>query len=197
MKGFELKVVELQELRAAHKSTRSVSASDAYKLNAIILLGSGWEVYEVAEVLLLDDETLRSYVEKCREHGIDEVLKANYRGQQYQLNEEQSRILYAELDAHIHLPTDSIIEFIKQIFNIEYSKSGITDLLHRLGYVYKKTKLILGKSDTQAQGEFIGHYKDYMIKDENKVEEFFSDSVYPEHNTTAYGWMKKRRRTTT
>jgi len=192
MKGFKLSAKKIQELHAAHKAARRTFAREAYKINSIILLGSGWEINEVAEALLLDDETLRSYVKKYREHGIEGAIKTNYHGRECQLNEEQSRVLCAELDAHIHLTTDSIIEFIKQVFNVEYSRSGITDLLHRLGYVYKKPKLVPGKMDAQAQEEFIEYYEDFMEKKPANIEVLFADGVHPEHNTmAAYGWIKK------
>lgn len=192
MKGFELTAKELQKLRAAHKSARSVSARDAYKINAIILLGSGWDIDEVTEALLLDDETLRSYVKKYREHGIESILKTNYLGSKGRLNEKQLRILCEELDTHIHIATDSIIEFIKLKFNVEYSTSGVTDLLHRLGYVYKKPKLVPGKMDAQAQEEFIECYEEFMAKKPPEIEVLFADGVHPEHNTmAAYGWIKK------
>ena len=48
-------------LRSAHRAERNRRA--AYKINAVILLGTGWTLAEVSEALLLDDETLRSYVE--------------------------------------------------------------------------------------------------------------------------------------
>lgn len=192
MKEFKLTAMELQELYAAHKAARCVCARDAYKINAIILLGSGWEIDEVATALLLDDETLRSYIKKYKAYGIEGILKTNYRGSECQLNEEQLCKLRKELDTNIHTVTDSIIDFIKREFSIEYSKSGITDFLHRLGYVYKKPKLVPGKMDTQAQEEFIDYYEDFMLNKSPDTEVFFADGVHPEHNTTAaYGWIKK------
>lgn len=52
MNGFYLTPAQLSELRMAHKSEcykRSV-----YKINAVILLGSGWKLKEVREALLLE-----------------------------------------------------------------------------------------------------------------------------------------------
>ena len=56
MQGFYLTPDQLAELRIAHKS-ESYKRS-AYKINAIILLGTGWKLKEVKEALLLDEETL-------------------------------------------------------------------------------------------------------------------------------------------
>ena len=64
MKDFHLSLGQIAGLRAAHRAERNRRA--AYKINAVILLGTGWTLKDVKEALLLYDETLRSYVEKCQ-----------------------------------------------------------------------------------------------------------------------------------
>lgn len=52
MKGFDLTPSEIQELRAAHRSAKSKkNVTAAYKINSIILLGTGWSLQEVSEAL--------------------------------------------------------------------------------------------------------------------------------------------------
>jgi hypothetical protein len=87
MKDFWLSNEQLAELRAAHRSERNKHA--AYKIKAVILLGSGWRVNQVKEALLLDDETLRSYVEKYQSGGIEALVKTHYLGRLSQLDEIQ------------------------------------------------------------------------------------------------------------
>ena len=66
------------------------------------------------------------------------------------------------------------------------------DLLHRLGYEYKKPKLVPGNPDVDAQEEFIKHYEKLMDNKASDVEVLFMDAVHPEHNTmAAYGWIKR------
>ena len=76
MKNFWLTGEELRELRIAHRAECNCTA--AYKINAIILLGSGWNLDQVKEALLIDDETLRSYVEKYKTGGIKKLTETNY-----------------------------------------------------------------------------------------------------------------------
>ena len=85
MKGFYLKDNELVVLKKAHKEERNLHA--AYKINAVILLGTGWKLKQVKEALLLDDETLRSYVEKYREGGVQKLIFTKYKGARSQLDE--------------------------------------------------------------------------------------------------------------
>lgn len=190
MKGFSISSEEIQELRAVHRLSHN--KKHAYKINAIILLGSGWTLEEVSEALLLDHETLRKYVASYRSGGLEELLTTHYKGSSPKLTEDQIEQLCAELDQNIYPSTKAIQEYIKKTFKIKYTISGLTDLLHRLGYVYKKPKLIPNNPDIEAQSIFISQFLEFM---ENKPENhavFFMDAVHPVHNTLAgYGWIRR------
>jgi len=69
MKGFHLNPEQVDELRAAHEAERNRNV--AYKINAVIFLGTGWKLKDVKAALLLDDETLRSYIKKYQSSGIN------------------------------------------------------------------------------------------------------------------------------
>jgi transposase len=190
MKGFELTKAELLLLRQAHKSEHYKRS--AYKINAVILLGSDWTLEEVKEALLLDDETLRSFVRKYQTGGLAELLKADYKGSQPLLSVQQIEQLCQALNEKIYLTTQSVIDYVEKSFSISYSQSGMRDLLHRLAYEYKKPKLVPGHPDPQAQEIFAGQYEAFMLKKPDNVEVLFMDAVHPQHNTmAAYGWIKR------
>jgi len=65
MLNFELSGEEIQFLHAAHKEAkRTKDVNAAYKIHAVILLGSGMTCEEVAEVLFLNIDTLSNYIKK-------------------------------------------------------------------------------------------------------------------------------------
>lgn len=193
MKDFWLTNEELNELRTAHRAERNRNA--AYKINAVILLGTGWKLKQVKDALLIDDETLRSYVEKYRSGGIKKLLETNYQGRDCHLNDSQLDQLISELESKIYLTTNAVIEFAKHAFEVEYSPSGMRDLLHRLGYEFKKPKLVPGNPDHCAQEEFAKYYEEFMETKPADVEVLFIDAVHPEHNTmAAYGWIKRGKK---
>ena len=163
MKGFNLSTQELLVLRTAHRVAKSKSASSAYKINAVILLGTGWTLNKVKDALLLDDETLRNYVDKYRNGGVNSLLKTNHQGRDSLLSESQQAIIADELDREIYITTQSVIEFIKKEFGIVYTLSGMRDFLHRIGYEYKKPKLVPGNPDVDAQEEFVKYYEKFII----------------------------------
>lgn len=192
MKGFTLTTGELEMLRSAHRDAKRTNAHAAYKINAVILLGTGWPLKKVKNALLLDDETLRSYVGKYRDGGIESLLETNHKGRDCFLTKSQEETLRLELEETIHLTTQSVIKFVNEQFGIQYSASGMRDYLHRLGYEYKKPKLVPGNPDLDAQEEFIKHYESFMQSKPADAEVLFLDAVHPEHNTmAAYGWIRR------
>jgi len=192
MKGFILAEEDLELLRLALNEAKRKTASLAYKINAVILLGTGWTVKKVKGALFFDDETLRGYVERYREGGIEKLVETNYKGRASHLTKPQIEKICEELDAEIHLTTYSVMEFVKTEFGIVYSVSGMRDLLHRLGYEYKKPKLVPGNPDFDAQEAFIKQYEEFIQTKPHDAEILFMDAVHPEHNTmAAYGWIKR------
>ena len=45
--------------------------------------------------------------------------------------------------------------YIQETFAILYTTKGVVNLLHRLGFAYKKPKLIPGKADAEKQKAFL------------------------------------------
>lgn len=193
MKGFTLTAEEIQELRVAHReAVKRKDARAAYKLNAVILLGMGWSTEEVAEALLLDDETLRNYVKKYQKSGFNGLIETFHLGGFTKLSAEQISQLCVELDNNIYTSTKDICFYVQAQWGCTYTISGMTDLLHRLDYVYKKPTLVPAQPHVEAQELFLKQFNGFM---ENKREDeavVFVDAMHPVHNTVAsYGWIRK------
>jgi len=62
MIGYRLSKQELTNLRAAHR--RALHVGEAFGINAVILLGKGRAAAVVAEVLLIDPDTARTYFKR-------------------------------------------------------------------------------------------------------------------------------------
>ena len=190
MSEFFLTDDQLTELRHCHRRERNRKV--AYKINAIILLGTGWALKDVESALLISDDTLRSYLDKYKSGGIAKLTQTDHKGSASFLSEDQQKALIQELEREIYLTTHSIVAYVKEAFSVDYSVSGMRDLLHRLGYEYKKPKLIPGNPDREAQEDFAGYYEQFMASKPANEEVLFLDAVHPEHNTmAAYGWIKK------
>ncbi|MCH9691205.1 MAG: transposase [Gammaproteobacteria bacterium] len=66
------------------------------------------------------------------------------------------------------------------------------DLLHRLGYEFKKPKLVPDTPNREDQEIFVEQYEQFMKEKPDDEDVFFIDAVHPEHNTmAAYGRIKR------
>ena len=190
MKGFHLTKKQLADLHAAHRCEHNKRF--AYRIHAVILLGTGYTLKKVKKVLFIDDDTLRNYVNNYRIDGLVGLLSDNRSGKASKLSHDQINVLKLELDTNLHLDTLSVINFVKKTLGVRYSCSGMRDLLHRIGYVYKKPKLTPGNPDGDEQEIFSEQYEAFMLSKPDDVEVVFVDAVHPEHNTLAgYGWIKR------
>ena len=102
--------------------------------------------------------------------------------------------LCRELEENLYSTSAEVAEYIKKCFGVEYSPEGVVDLLNRLGFTYKKPKLVPSKANNEAQEVFVkklNALNDGLKKDELLL---FGDAVHPQHNTKiAYGWIRKGR----
>ncbi len=190
METFSLTPQEVMTLRHVHR--QMAHRTDAYRINAIILLGTGWSQVQVSEALLLDERTIRRYVQAYRDGGIDRLLEVRYQGSQCLLNPEQIFQLDVHLQTNLYTHARDIRQFIETTFGVVYSISGVTELLSRIGFVYKKPKHVPSKADIQRQKDFITEYQE--LKETKAPEDpiYFMDAVHPQHNSVpAYGWIKK------
>jgi transposase len=71
MSDFQLTSKEIATLKTFHRTLRDKRF--AYRVNAIILLGTGRSVSEVAEVLLIDETTVYNWLEKYQSGGKEEL----------------------------------------------------------------------------------------------------------------------------
>lgn len=190
MEAFSLTPREVEALRQIHRQMSH--RTDAYRINAIILLGTGWTQAEVGEALLLDERTIRRYVQAYRDGGVDALLEVRYQGSQGYLSEEQIQQLDCHLQEHLYCHVHEIQRYIENTFGVEYSISGVTELLNRMDYVYKKPKHVPGKANRQAQEDFVAQYEKLKKKKAPENPIYFMDGVHPQHNSApAYGWIKK------
>jgi len=197
MKGFELTPQQQQELRSALRAARnSNQAKASVRINALLLLGTGMSLQEVSDVLFLDEDTLSGYAKRYQSGDLKSVLKNSHKGSDSKLSQQQIDALVKELGSRIYLTTSAVCSFVEDSFGIKYSASGMTELLKRLGFTYKKPVIKPGKPDFDKQEEFLKQFSEFM---QNKAENeavFFVDAVHPAHNSMpAYGWMKKGERT--
>jgi len=190
MLDYTLPDWKIKQLKKFHKTLKH--KHEAYRVHAVILLGSGWTPSQVAEALLISEGSVRTYFKDFKQYGKDELIKRDYTGKESFLSEEQEQELSQHLEDTLYQRSQDIQHHIAKKYKVQYSRSGLNDLLHRLGFTYHKPKPVPSKVDPHLQELFLRKYRRLrQTMDETDVL-LFADAVHPTYNTViSYGWIKK------
>lgn len=192
MKDYTLLTEKILELEKIHRSLRDKRQADRVK--AVVALAKGWSAAQIAEILLLDEKTSRTYFDRYQQGGLPALLDDNYPGAEPKLDEHQMSELEAYLEEHILPDAKSVIARIDQQYGVRYSVTGVTALLHRLDFSYKKPTHVPGKQDPAQQQVFLKEYERIKACKGRNDPIYFADATHPQHNSiAAYGWIKKGR----
>lgn len=190
MEDFDLTPSERAALREAHRLTHD--KREAYRINVVLLLGTGWTQRQVAQALMLDEGTQREYVRRYREGQLQGLVRMDHHGSVPRLEESQRAELEGELSRTLYVRAGDLALWVKGRFGVEYTVGGMTRLLHRMAYTYKKPKVVPGKADASAQSQWIEEYEQLKQSKAGNDPIYFMDAVHPQHNVEAgYGWIKR------
>jgi len=181
---------EKNQIKQLHSTCKQRKYAD--RLKAILLLDKGLSCVEVGKILLLDDDTIRTYRNTYLATGADSLLINNSKGKDAFLNFEQLEFLEEHIKENTYMNSKGISAWISKQFDVNYSCSGINGLLKRMRFVYKKPVLTPCKANVEKQEEFVKEYQELKNKLQKDDQIYFMDGVHPQHNTIAsYGWIKK------
>lgn len=189
MKDF-LTAQEVTILQEAHHDTRFRKQAD--RIKTILFLNRGISYADTARLLLLDEATIRRYEKEYQQTGIDGLLELRYNGKLAWLTISQQQALTAHLREFTPQRVKEIVVYVEKTYGVVYSVEGMTHLLHRLGFVYKKTKAIPGKVDREKQEAFKKEYQQLKQNKNPSDKIYFVDASHPQHNNQPfYGWIYK------
>lgn len=189
MKGF-LTDDQVGILREAHYSCRQKKSAD--RIKAILFLNEGFSYEQTAKLLMLNDITIRRYEKQFEKVGVDGLIECRYFGSRGILTKVQEIGLTTHLKHKTYQTVKEICSYVEKHYRKSYSIEGMTHLLHRLGFVYKKTKRIPGKINPQLQQDFMARYQEIKQTKRRQDKIYFIDSTHPQHNSyPSYGWIYK------
>jgi len=190
MDDCQLTTGQIASLKALHRLQRDRKKADRVK--AVVLLGTGWTVAQVAEAFLVDEKTVRLWHEKYVRGGENELLALFYVGKEPLLSEIQQQELAKHLDENTYLDSKAVAHHIEKTYGVQYSRTGVKELLHRLDFVYKKPQHVPGKLDPVKQEAFLSEYAKFRKTKGENDPVYIADAVHPQFNSIpAYGWIRR------
>jgi transposase len=193
-KSFSLTNEERAELERVLRQRRA-DGLIVRRANALLLLDDDIGAIEVARVLYLDAETIRDWRRHFIGHGMRFLFLSPYSKREGYLSFKQECELKAHLTACPPRSTNEVRLYIQNSYVQEFSRSGAIKLMARLGFVYKKPKLLPLKANEGEQRDFIKQYNSLMNALEADETVVFGDAVHPEHQSRpAHGWFLRGSR---
>lgn len=163
------------------------------RANALLLLNDGMSCVNVARVLFMDDDTIRTWHRLYLQDGIEGLAGFGYEGSACRLSIEQQDKLKAWIGETLPRSTRQIGAWIEKEFGIVYEgRSGLIALLHRLGMEHRKPQAIPRKLDEKTQQDFIKYYNALVNALPEDEAVMFADAVHPTHVVRPVGcWAPK------
>ena len=173
---------ERKQLRQWQKQRRD---NDGYvKVTVVLLLDKDRSVPSIADDLGLDETTVYRYARAFTELGLTKYLAHEQPGYWGLLTSAQLAHLCQQVNTQLYTDCKDLQDWLLRTHRVHYSRSGLTDLLHRLGFTYKLTTPVPCLADAQAQADFL----DELAVLEAHVERgeavlYYADAAHPTHNT--------------
>ncbi len=180
---------DYQLLRALQRNSKQ--KRNYVKITVLLMLHLGKNEEEIALCLGISVSTISHYEKKYLAEGLELYLKDAYQVYTGKLNESEQNLLCAELDVHLYKNTAEIADFVQKAFGKSYTCQGLALLLKRLGFSYKKTKLVPCEANLDKQAAFVEEFENMMAVLSDQESVYFIDAVHPQHNTRpAYAWIR-------
>jgi transposase len=182
------------ELRMLKERQRRASDRSIYiKYTVLIMLHNKVSIDTISMGLGISNFTVENYYKHYKSSGdFDEYIQTNYKPYLGKLTESDKANIRQYVRENLCHCSDKVRLYIKDKFGINYSADGVVKLLHRLGFVYKKTVLIPSGLSAEKQEEWVLEFRKIeagLTADEVIL---FGDGVHPHHNTESENcWIEK------
>jgi|SRR5215213_1503242 len=181
-------------LKGLHKMQTDRRKADRIKI--ILLLHSGYSQKEVADILLLDQDTIttwkNNFLNRQSDNDLSTWLSDNYVGYVGKMSFLEITRLRSYLSC-FNVGTKARVQtFLWLSQQTLYSLSGLQKLLDRIGMSHKQIRRIPGNADVGKQAAFIEKMDKIISTLSDGETIMYMDSVHPQHNTVSSKvWIEK------
>lgn len=155
---------EYQEAVRRYKNMR-VNGHERQRCHALILVHQGYSYGEIAQILLVDEETIGRWVRQYQERGLAGLENAPQWGGEHgqrELSTEQvdalQRILREEAMRGTKVGSGWTNKAVRQVvaerLGVTYSKSGVRKLFAYMGWSYQRGRKLSSRRDPVDQARY-------------------------------------------
>lgn len=174
-------------LHVQHRQEKDLRVAD--RIKAVLLSDKGWTYRQIAEALLIDEQTTGRHVDEYRE---SKKLTLSSGGSMGKLSWMQSGAVVRHLESITYLRIIDIVAHVQATYGVVFTVQGMTSWMHAHGFSFKKPKGTPAKADPVKQEAFIEVYAKLVAETPEEEPILFGDGVHPTMATKlAYGWIRK------
>jgi len=178
---------QIEDLERTHRRERDGRVRD--RIKAVLLNAEGWNNLQISQALRIRPETVSDHLVDYQE---SKKLKPTNGGSTSRLDAVQSASLSIHLEEVTYMKVIDVCAYVEGNYNVSFTIAGMTKLLHRIGFSYKKPKGTPHKADPEKQADFIQYYGELIDTTPADEPILFGDGVHPTMATkVTYGWIKK------
>lgn len=164
----------------------------ADRLRVVLYKAKGHSIKFIAKLLQLGRNQVSQILQRFNRGGLAALLQAEaYQGSVAKLTVEQQQQLQVELKSKIYATAAQVIAWVEKQWGINYDLSAMHKLLKRLGFSYKKNRLVPSQADPELQRQFVQWLAGLHqhLKPEDRL--YFGDAVHFKHNAEAgFAWSE-------
>jgi len=174
---------ERQHLRQLQKQQRDDAGY--VKVTVILLLDKGRSAGSIADDLGLDDGTVYRYAQAWQRLGLEKYLVHEATTYWGLLPSAGLAALCREVEQTLYPDVRALGIWLERHWGVAYSRSGLTQLLHRLGFTYKLTTPVPCEADPVRPAAFLDEQLRPLLAQAaaGQAVVYFADAAHPTHHT--------------
>lgn len=162
------------------------------RITVLLMMDQGFSADQISDALGLDRSTVYRYHQRFLSVGFDAYLDLCVGGSSCRLSAAEQEGLKAHLETQLYNSAGQVCAYVLEAYGVSYSENGMISLLHRLGFVYKKTRQIAPHAKPAVQEAFVEELTQKAATLKPSEGLYFMDGVHPQYNTRPdYGWIRK------
>ncbi|MCG6202811.1 winged helix-turn-helix domain-containing protein [Psychromonas antarctica] len=177
---------EKSALESRHKKCSDKRECD--RIKAILLSNEGWSTTMISQALRKHQTSIIRHLNDYASH---QKTTSDNGGSDSYFNDAQTELVIEHLSEITYFHMHEIRDYIKSVFDVEYSISGLQKWLHCNGFSYKQFKGVPHKYDQEKQDTFVEKYNELKAVVASDEPILFMDAIHPTQATkVSCGWIK-------
>lgn len=183
--------IGLPTLERKDRLQRNLCGSLDYAcVTCILLLNNGYTPLAISDCFGINTFTVYHYRSSYFYGCVVKLLGRRHKVYWELLDSRQFSVFSKKFREYVYIESNSLAQWIKETFGVEYASQGVVDLLNRIGFTYKKITEVSCKADAVFQEKFVQELVNIFSMGDKNVFVYYADSVYPMHNShSVYAWI--------